>query len=37
MNDPEQNLKAGSGATLSEVKPKMGKIGIWSSHVGVAL
>ena len=34
MSDQEQNLKAGDEATL---KPKAGKIGIWSSHnMGVA-
>ena len=33
MNDPEQSLKAGYGATSN----KADKIGIWSSHMGVAL
>lgn len=32
MNDPEQSLKAGYG-----VKPKTEVIGIWSSHMGMAL
>ncbi len=32
MNDPEQSLKAGYGATSNKAV-----IGIWSSHMGVAL
>lgn len=37
MNDLEHNLKAGINAATLQMKPKQGKIGIWSSRMGVAL